>query len=132
MFFYAHSGVRYLVLLAGVIALGYAIYGVATSRPYDRTMYRLSRAFMMLTHLQILLGVALLFTRPFSSQLIGHLMPMVFAAAAATIVPSVMRRRAPEARSYTPHVIATLVALALMVLGIMAIGRSPLGMTSAG
>ena len=62
MFFYAHSGLRYLVLLAGVLTLGYALYGAVAGLTYDRTMLRLARAFMALTHLQLLLGVALLFT----------------------------------------------------------------------
>ena len=130
MFFYAHSGLRYLVLLAGVLTLGYALYGAVAGRAYDRTMFRLARAFSGLTHLQLLLGVALLFSQPFYPALIGHIMPMVFAAAAATIAPAVMRRREPAARTWIPHVVATLLALVLMVLGIIAIGRSPLGMSA--
>ena len=130
MFFYAHSGLRYLVLLAGVLTLGYALYGAVTGLTYDRTMLRLARAFMALTHLQLLLGVALLFTQPFYPALIGHIMPMVFAAAAATVAPAVMRRREPAARTWIPHVVTTLFALALMVLGIIAIARSPLGMSA--
>ncbi len=130
MFFYAHSGVRYLVLLAGVLALGYALYGAATKRPYDRTMFILARVFAGMTHLQLVLGVALLFAGRFYSALIGHIMMMVFAAVAATVVPAVMRRREPAARSYLPHVVATLIALVLMVFGILAIGRPPLGMTA--
>ena len=81
MFFYAHSGLRYLVLLAGVLALGYALYGAVAGRTYDRTMFRLARAFAGLIHLQLLLGVALLFTQRFYPALIGHIMPMVFADA---------------------------------------------------
>ena len=57
-------------------------------------------------------------------------MPMVFAAAAATVAPAVMRRREPAARTWIPHVVTTLLALALMVLGIIAIARSPLGMSA--
>ena len=130
MFFYAHSGLRYLVLLAGVLTLGYALYGAVAGLTYDRTMLRLARAFMALTHLQLLLGVALLFTQPFYPALIGHIMPMVFAAAAATVAPAVMRRRELAARTWIPHVVTTLLALALMVLGIIAIARSPLGMSA--
>ena len=130
MFFYAHSGLRYLVLLAGVLTLGYALYGAVAGRTYDRTMFRLARAFSGLTHLQLLLGIALLFAQPFYPALIGHIMPMVFAAVAATIGPAVMRRREPAARTWIPHVVTTVLALALMVLGIIAIGRSPLRMSA--
>jgi hypothetical protein len=128
MLFFAHSGLRYLVLIAGVLTLSYALYGAMTGRTYDRTMFRLARSFAGFTHLQLLLGVALLFTQPFYPALIGHVMPMVFAAAAATVAPAVMRRREPAARTWIPHVMTTLLALALMVLGIIAIGRSPLSM----
>jgi hypothetical protein len=130
MFFYAHSGLRYLVLLAGVLTLGYALYGAVTGRAYDRTMFRLAHAFSGLTHFQLLLGVALLFSQRFYPALIGHIMPMVFAGAAATIAPAVMRRREPAARTWIPHVVATLLALVLMVLGIIAIGHSPMGMST--
>ena len=129
MFFYAHSGVRYLVLLAGALTLGYALYGAFTKRPYDATMLRLARSFAGLAHLQILLGFALLFAQPFYPSLIGHIVTMVFAAVVATVVPVVMRRREPAARSYLPHVVSISAALVLMVLGIMAIGRSPMGMS---
>ena len=129
MFFYAHSGLRYLVLLVGVLTVGYALYGAVAGRTYDRTMFRLARAFAGLTHFQVLLGLALLFTQPFYPALVGHIMPMVFAAVAAAVAPAVMRRREPAARTWIPHVVTTLLALALMALGIVAIGRSPLGMS---
>lgn len=130
MLFYLHSGVRYLVLLAAVLNLGYALYGLIGRRPYDAAMLRLARAFAGLVHLQILLGIALLFSRRFYPALIGHVMMMIFAAVVATLVPAVMRRRDPAARGWLPHLIGTVVALALIVAGIMAIGRSPLGMTA--
>ena len=33
----AHSGLRYLILLAGVLTVLYAVYGVASTRTYDKT-----------------------------------------------------------------------------------------------
>ena len=125
MLFYAHSGVRYLLLLAGALALGYAVFGAVTRRPYDRPMLGLASAFAGLMHLQVLLGVALLFTRRFYPALTGHIVLMVFAAVVAQIVPSVMRRRAPDQRGFVPHAVAVLVALALIVMGTLAIGRGP-------
>lgn len=130
MLFYAHSGVRYLVLLAAVLTIGYALFGALTRRPYDPTMLRLSRVFAGSVHLQLLLGIAVLFTRPFYGALIGHVMMMTFAAIVATLVPAVMRRRNPAARGWTPHVVGTVIALALIWFGIVAIGRPPLGMTA--
>jgi heme A synthase len=132
MLFYAHSGVRYLVLVAGVLTLGFALYGTVARRPYDPMMLRLARVFAASVHLQVLLGVALLLTGRFYPALIGHIAMMAFAAAVATLVPAVMRRRDPGARTWLPHVIGTVVALALIWLGVLAIGRSPLGMGTPG
>ncbi len=124
MLFHAHSGVRYLVLLLGVLALGWALVGVLGGRRYDRGMKILGSAFAGILHLQILLGVAVLFTRGFHPALIGHISMMIFAAAAAQVTASVMKRRPEEERSYMPHLVGTGVALLLIVGGIMAIGGS--------
>ena len=132
MLFYAHSGLRYLVLLAGVLTLAYALFGAASRRPYDPKMLTLSRIFAGSVHLQVLLGIALLLTGRFYPALIGHIMMMVFAAVVATLVPAVMRRREPAARGWVPHLVGTLVTLALIWFGIAAIGRSPLGMGTSG
>jgi hypothetical protein len=124
---YAHSGIRYLVLLFGAATLLYAMYGVATGRSYDKPMRVLSGLFAGSIHLTILLGLGLIFMGSFHPALIGHVFMMVGAAVVAQIVPSVMRRRAEEERTYLPHVVSTLVALALVVGGIMAIGRPIFG-----
>lgn len=121
MLYYAHSGIRYLVLLAAFAALAYAIYGMVARRPYDQRMRKLGGIFAGLIHLQILLGVGVLFTGRFYPALGGHVILMVFAAVAAQVVPSVMRRRPMEERTYAPHLIGTLAALAFIVAGILAI-----------
>jgi hypothetical protein len=125
--FYAHSGFRYVVFLVGVIALGYALYGLVARRPVDKRMRILGAAFAGCFHLQILLGLSLLFTGSFGGIVAGHVLMMVFAAAAAQIVPSVMRRRPPEKRSYLPYVVGIVAALALAATGVMALGRPVLG-----
>lgn len=124
---YAHSGIRYLVLLAGVLTLLYAMYGTFTGRPYDRAMRILSVSFAGFAHLNVLLGLGLLFTGTFYPALIGHIFMMIAAAVVIQIVPSVMKRRPVEERSYLPHVVSTLVGLGLIAGGIMSIGRSILG-----
>jgi hypothetical protein len=127
MLLHAHSGIRYLVFLAALAVLVYAAYGMATDRPYDKSMRVLSAIFTGLIDLMILLGVVLLFTGRFTTQLGGHIVMMVLAAAVAHVVHVVMKRRPPEARSYAPHVVGTLVALALIAGGILAIGRPLVG-----
>ncbi len=123
----AHSGLRYLILLGGVLTVLYAAYGTVSGRPYDKTIRILASSFVGTLHLQILLGVALLFSGLFQPALTGHIFMMVFAAAAAQIPVSVMRRRPEERKSYLPHGVGALVALLMIVVGILAIGRDILG-----
>ena len=121
--FYAHSGLRYLVLLAGVVCLGYSLFAVLTRRPYDRAIRRVAATFAGLLHLQVLLGFVLLVSGRFYPALVGHIFMMLFAAAAAQIPLSVLRRRPPEARSPMPHLVGTVIALLCLWGGISAIGR---------
>ncbi len=123
----AHSGLRYLILLGGVLTVLYAAYGVASKRTYDKTMRILASSFVGTIHLQILLGVALILSGMFQPALTGHIFMMLFAAAAAQIPVSVMRRRPEERKSYLPHGIGALVALAMIAVGILAIGRPIVG-----
>ena len=61
----AHSGFRYLVMIAGLIVIGYALYGMATGRPYDKTMRITSAVFTGLVGLTALLGLVPLFSGAF-------------------------------------------------------------------
>lgn len=124
---YAHSGIRYMVILAGLVVVAYALMGLVGRRPYDPRMRVISGVFAMFLHLNVLLGLALLFTRPFAPYLIGHISLMVFAAVAAQIVPSVMRRRPIEERTWLPHLISGVVSLGLIVAALMAIGAPIFG-----
>lgn len=123
----AHSGLRYLVLLLGVLVIAYAAYGMVTKQPYDKRMRILAAAFTGTLDLTVLLGLAHLFTSRFYPQLGGHIVMMVLAVAVAHVVSVVVRRRPPEQRTYAPHLVATLIVLAIVSFGIVAIGRPIVG-----
>ncbi len=127
MLFSAHSGLRYLVLVAGVLVLGYAAYGQATKREYDKTMRILAAVFTGAIDLTALFGVAHLMSGVFYPQLSGHIASMVLAVVVAHVVPAVMKRRPIAERTFMPHIIGTLIVLALVATGIMAIGRPIVG-----
>ncbi len=127
MLLHAHSGFRYLVLLAGLAIVVYAVFAMATGRPYDKTMRIFSAVFVGLLDLMILLGVALLFTGTFYPQLGGHIVTMVLATAVAHVVHGVMKRRPAEQQGYVPHLVGTLIVLGLVSAGILAIGRPVVG-----
>jgi len=127
MFFYAHSGIRYLVLLFGAAAVLFALAGLISRRPVPPKMQTVMTLFAASIHVQILAGMALLLTDRFAPALIGHIFLMLFAAAAAQTVSSVSRRKPPEERTWMPYLVGSVAAMVLIVAGIMAIGRPVLG-----
>ena len=129
MLFAAHSGIRFLVLAAGVAVVVLAAAGFFGKRKYTATMGKMASIFAGLIHLQIVLGAAVLFTRPFHTALVGHFFMMAAAAAIAQVTASVVKRRPPEARSHGPHLVGASLALLFMAMGILAIERGVLEST---
>lgn len=127
MLFYAHSGLRYLVLLAALLAVAWFLFGHLTKRPVDRSLRIVGASFVGFLDLQILLGVLVLVTRGFYPQLIGHIVMMALAATVAHVGMVVNRKRAQP--TWWLPLVSVLVALLLVVGGIMAIGRPLFGTT---
>lgn len=126
--FQAHSGLRYLVLLAGVVALAYFVSGLATKRPVDKGVRILGAAFTGLLDLQIVLGLIMVAMGRYYPQLIGHIVMMLLAAGVTHALLVVNRKR--PSPGYVLPLVAVAVALALLSGGIMAIGRGVLTHTS--
>lgn len=125
--FYAHSGLRYLVLLAGVAAILYFAYGLLAGRPADRTARILHSSFAGLVDLQIVLGLLLIVMGIYYPALIGHLVMMLLAAVAIHVASVLAKRTADDRRSYAYRLGGSLLTLVLIVGGITAIGRSVMG-----
>lgn len=123
MLFHAHSGLRYLVLLLGVLAIAALLW-----QRYGAGPLRLRRiataAFVGVLDIQVLLGIGLLFVRPFYGALAGHITMMVVALIVAHIYSVRTKREADVNRAYSLNAIAILAPLVLIVAGILAIGRS--------
>jgi hypothetical protein len=119
--FQAHSGLRYLVLLAGFVALAYFVSGLAMKRPVDKGVRVLGSIFTGLLDLQVVLGLIMVAMGRFYPQLIGHLVMMLLAVAVTHVLLVVNRKR--PSPGYVLPLVAVLVALALIAGGIMAIGR---------
>lgn len=120
-----HSGLRYLVLLAAVVAAGAALLAGRPERPASHAAARTSTIFVALLDLQVLVGIVLLVLRGFYPALMGHVMMMLFAAVAAHGFALVARNRERERmRPATGlRVGGIVVTLVLVVGGIMAIGK---------
>lgn len=130
MLWWAHSLLRYLILAAGTAVVAWGAYRAGAKKPYEKPMRVLAAAYAGLLDAQIAVGFFLLVSdRYFLPGLAGHIFLMVFAAVAAHVPNSVMKRRAPEERTHLPHVVATLASLVLVVVGVVALGRPVLGIT---
>jgi hypothetical protein len=122
--FHAHSGLRYLVLLAGLASFLYSLIAALSNRPWDRGGRVLLGAFIGVLDVQVLLGLVLVFVWPFYAALWGHIVLMVLAAGAAHLTSILNRRRAPDRKSHMTVALGAAGTLVLVIGGITAIGRS--------
>lgn len=124
MLFQAHSGLRYLVLLAGLAAVVVAALGwqrrPAAAAGAERP---LALAFVGLLDLQALLGIVLLLLWTFYGQLMGHIVTMILAVALAHIGNARAKKAATPADASKMRAIAFAVTLLLIAAGILSIGR---------
>lgn len=123
--FMAHSGVRYLVLATGAILLLVALFALRTgaNSGLGRAADRMLRVFSIFLDIQMVLGIATAFLRPFVPMYIGHVVMMVGAITVVHLFGHRLRKLPPEQRSPGLIVTAALIALALIVGGILALQR---------
>lgn len=125
--FYAHSGLRYLVLLAGIVAVLYLGFALATRRGAERPGRVLSAVFIGLLDLQIVLGLLLVVLGMYYPAVIGHLVMMLLAAAVAHVSSVAARRSADARRALFLRFAGIVGALMLIVAGVHSIGRAVFG-----
>lgn len=126
--FHAHSGLRYLVLLAGLVALAYFLSGLVAKRPVGKGVRVMGAIFNGLLDLQVLLGIIMVVMGRYYPQLIGHIVCMLLASGVAHGLLKANRKRPNP--GYVLPLIAVAAALALIAGGIMAIGRGLLASTA--
>lgn len=120
--FAAHSGWRWIVVLATIIALGWMILGLVQRRAYDNTARRVMLAFAISVDIQWLLGLVLFILLSAASGNWGvahrweHLVIMTLALIAAHVGGRF--KTAPDPVRYRNGLIAVLVALVLVFVGI--------------
>lgn len=120
-----HSWLRYAVFLVGLLAFGYALWGVLAKRPYEKLMWDLASGFTVTLYVQVVLGFLLIFTYRFFSGPLGlHMVLSMVAAAIAQMTYTTNRRRPREARAYGIHVLGVGVSLLLVGAGILVIRSS--------
>jgi len=122
MLFQAHSGLRYLVFLAGVVALVWFLAGWISRKSYRAPAPAALAAFLGLLDLQALLGIALWIGGRRPPGVVDHLVAMLSAVVVLHLVAVSVRRRTPPGGFGLPLAGVT-AALALLVLGIHLLGR---------
>ncbi len=128
MVFYTHSGVRYLVLLAAILALAYLLVGMFRGEQVDKLAKILTGAYVGLLDVQVLTGIVLFLLTQSSPQLLGHVV-MMLAAVSVGHAANIMNKRRDEP-SWGIALAGVALSLILIIGGIMAIGRPIFG-TSA-
>lgn len=119
--YHAHSGLRYLVLLAAVAALIALAHALVTRRT-PRVARAIATTFAVLLSLQVLLGIGLVMGGLFSDSIVGHLALMVLATVITHGTALVAQRASTDRRELVIRLAGIALALALITAGIMAIG----------
>jgi hypothetical protein len=118
----AHSGLRYVVLLVGLVSLVLLLLGVVRGRPFGRMHRALSSSYAGLLDLQVLLGLSMVALGRFYPALVGHLAVMLLAAAELHVLLIVNRKR--PAPGHLLPLVGVALSLVLVAAGVMAIGRT--------
>lgn len=121
--FHAHSGLRYVVLLAGLLVLSYSLTSALRGQAWGRPGRVFLSGFVGVLDLQVLIGLILVFVRTFYPALWGHLAMMVLAAVVGHVALAMNKRRPPERQSHWLAAAGAGLALVLIVGGILSIGR---------
>jgi len=121
--FHAHSGLRYLVLLAALVAVAYLLRGWVARRAWDRAARVVGAMFTGLLDLQALLGIGVALARPWEGRYVGHVVMMLLALVVAHAFSSSAKRVADDHARYGRALLAVIVPVVLIIGGILAIGR---------
>lgn len=125
--FMAHSGVRYLVLLAAIVATAYLLMAVMQRRPFGKASRTLSAIYTGLLDLQTLLGLINMMVVPFYPRLLGHIFLMFGAVFAAHGFVMTNKSKSEAEQTNLAPLLGVVVSVGLIILGIMAIGRPIFG-----
>lgn len=121
----AHSGWRWIVMLAVLVAIGYGLWGWLTKQPWNDLARKIMLYTTIAIDIQLLGGLALYVANKSWSQLnpaqirFEHPTMMVLALGLAHVVSVKVKRGKVPATRYTWMALGTLAVLVLIVVGIL-------------
>jgi len=132
---HAHSGLRYLILLAAIIVIIKSVVGWLGNTPYSKFDRIISPAYVGLMHLQLLLGLILYFISPFVTYQMGdkvsrywsveHITLMILAVVAAQIGRSISKKSSDAQVKFRFQTIFFGISILLILVGLATMpGRS--------
>ena len=130
-----HNVTRWLVVLAALVAIGIAIHGLVTRRPWTRPARLSGVAYVIIMDVQLLIGLVLYAVSPLVRAgladvgagmgdsliryfLVEHLLLMVLAVAAAHVGAVTVRRAATDRAKYSRAATWFSVSFLLVLIGI--------------
>ncbi|XSG73157.1 hypothetical protein ACP8Y2_13275 [Herpetosiphon llansteffanensis] len=121
----AHSGWRWIVMLAIVVAVGYGLWGWLTKQSWNDTARKIMLFTTIAIDIQLLLGLVLYVVRQSWDKLnpatvrFEHPTVMVLALALAHVVNAKVKRGEIPAARYRLMALGTIAVLVLIVVGIL-------------
>jgi hypothetical protein len=123
MLYMAHSGLRYLVLLLGIVSVVVLLYSVLAKKPVPAAR-GLAMGYTGALHLQVLLGIALIIAGVWYGALMGHIVMMLLAVIAAQGSAILAKQTEDPVRANRARLYGIIASMGLIFYGIVAIGRT--------
>jgi hypothetical protein len=133
---HTHSSLRYVVLLLLVIVVAKSMVGLISKKPFEKTDEKLTLWLMIVTHIQLLVGLILYFVSPFVQfgantmkdsitryWTVEHSFIMLIAIVFITLARTSTKKLTESKAKLKRVFIMSTVALVLIVLGIIMSGR---------
>lgn len=133
---FAHSYLRYFVLILLIVVIITSVLGFANKKPYTSSDNKIGLFLFIATHLQLLLGLILFFVSPvvqFSGAamkdaatrywLVEHNTAMVIAIIFITLARTSSKKMADSEAKHKRMFIFNLIALVIIILTISISGR---------
>ena len=130
----AHSGIRYLVVLVGVIAVLYALYGLLARQPWSSAANSVHLAFSWVVRINVLLGLILFVWGQWwngsTAIAITHPLLMIVAVALTEMLMARRKRATGDRDTWRLFLAGTVLPLFFIIVGVVVVVGNVVGSRS--